>query len=144
MNCSQCGAPLEQGATFCKYCGEPVSEQPQAQAQAPAQAQGGPAPVVINMQTPQQAYVDPNMANMINNGINPAWPVKSKVAAGILAIFFGGIGVHKFYLGKTGMGIVYLLFCWTCIPAVVGLIEGIMYLCQNDHNFQVKNQVRVQ
>ena len=76
-------------------------------------------------------------------GINPACPVKSKVAAGILAIFLGGIGVHKFYMGKIGMGILYLLFCWTGIPACVEFIEGIIYLCSNDENFQLKHHVRI-
>ena len=78
-----------------------------------------------------------------NDGIDPSWPIKSKVTAGILALLLGGLGIHKFYLGKTGMGILYLLLCWTYIPAVVSFVEGIMYLCSNDHNFQVKNHVRI-
>lgn len=90
--------------------------------------------VVIQQAAPQQVYV---------NGINPSWPVKSKTAAGLLALFLGGIGVHKFYLGKIGMGILYLCFCWTGIPAVVGFIEGIIYLCSNDENFQLKHHVRI-
>ena len=40
---------------------------------------------------------------------------KSKVAAGLLGIFLGGLGIHKFYLGRWGWGIVYLLFFWTYI-----------------------------
>lgn len=50
----------------------------------------------------------------------------NKIAYGLLAIFFGGIGVHKFYAGKIGLGILYFLFCWTAIPALVALIEGII------------------
>ena len=94
-------------------------------------------------QQPPMQYQQP-MYQQPNDGINPAWPIKSKIAAGILALLVGGIGIHKFYLGKIGMGVVYLLFCWTGIPAIVGFIEGIIYLCSNDHNFQVKNQVRLQ
>ena len=63
--------------------------------------------------------------------------------AGLLGIFLGGIGVHKFYLGKIGMGILYVCLCWTGIPAIVGCIEGIIYLCSNDENFQLKNHVRI-
>lgn len=63
---------------------------------------------------------------------------KSKVAAGLFGIFLGGLGIHKFYLGKVGMGILYLLLCWTFIPALVGLIEGIIYLCESDENFNRK------
>lgn len=57
---------------------------------------------------------------------------KSKMTAGLLGIFLGGFGAHKFYLGKTGMGILYLVFCWTYIPGILGLIEGIMYLSKSD------------
>ena len=53
--------------------------------------------------------------------------VKSKTAAGLLGIFLGGLGIHKFYLGKA-IGVVYILFIWTFIPALVGFIEGIIYL----------------
>ena len=42
-----------------------------------------------------------------------------------------------------GMGILYLIFCWTGIPAVIGFIEGIIYLCSNSENFQLKNHVRI-
>ncbi|MGH7159904.1 MAG: TM2 domain-containing protein [Acetobacteraceae bacterium] len=62
-------------------------------------------------------------------------PEKSRVAAGLLAIFVGGLGVHKFYLGEVGLGVLYLLFSWTLIPALVGLIEGIYYLCMSDARF---------
>ena len=60
---------------------------------------------------------------------------KSKVAAGLFGILLGGLGIHKFYLGRVGMGILYLLFCWTFIPAVIGLVEGIIYLTLSDAEF---------
>ena len=63
---------------------------------------------------------------------------RTKVVAGILAILLGSFGVHKFYLGSIGLGIVYVLFCWTGIPAVIGLIEGIIYLTMTDDNFNRK------
>lgn len=61
---------------------------------------------------------------------------KDRVTAGILALLLGGIGAHKFYLGETGMGILYLCFSWTLIPAFVGFIEGILYLTKSDVEFQ--------
>lgn len=63
---------------------------------------------------------------------------KSKVTAGLFGILLGGIGIHKFYLGSVGWGIVYLIFCWTFIPSIVGLIEGIVYLTMSDNDFAVK------
>jgi TM2 domain-containing membrane protein YozV len=63
---------------------------------------------------------------------------RSKVAAALFGIFLGSFGIHKFYLGRTGMGIVYLLFCWTFIPGIVGFIEGIVYLTMSDEAFNAK------
>ena len=68
---------------------------------------------------------------------------KSRVTAGVLAILLGGIGVHKFYLDKVGVGILYLLLCWTGIPAIIGLIEGIVYLTQSDAAFGQAQGVNV-
>jgi len=61
---------------------------------------------------------------------------KNKVTAGILALFFGSFGVHKFYLNKPVMGIIYLIFFWTFIPSIVALIEGIGYLTMDENVFQ--------
>ena len=69
---------------------------------------------------------------------------KSKIAAGLLAIFLGWLGIHKFYLGYTGPGVV-LLLCGTIglfvffippiIASIIGLIEGIIYLTKPDDEF---------
>jgi len=63
---------------------------------------------------------------------------KSKLAAVLFAFFLGGFGFHKFYLGRTGMGILYLLFCWTFIPSVLGVIEAILLLVMSDYDFNQK------
>jgi len=60
---------------------------------------------------------------------------KNKLAAALFALLLGGIGVHKFYLGQIGMGVLYLLFFWTFIPAIIGLIEGIILLTMSDDDF---------
>ncbi|BCN32489.1 TM2 domain-containing protein [Anaeromicropila herbilytica] len=77
------------------------------------------------------------------NNINLDWPKKSKKVAAVLGIFFGGIGAHKFYLGKPWLGILYLLFFATGIPVIIGLIEGLSYLCYSDRDFEVKYKVRL-
>lgn len=64
--------------------------------------------------------------------------MKNKIVAGVLGILLGGWGIHKFYLGKVGMGILYILFCWTGIPSIIGLIEGILYLVSDDKTFYTK------
>ena len=54
----------------------------------------------------------------------------------LLAIFLGGLGIHKFYTNRPGWGIVYLIFCWTLVPAVLGLVEGIYWLTKTDEQFE--------
>lgn len=63
---------------------------------------------------------------------------KSRTTAAILAIIVGDFGIHKFYLGKVGQGIIYLLLFWTWIPGIIGFIEGIVYLTMSDQAFQEK------
>jgi TM2 domain-containing membrane protein YozV len=60
-----------------------------------------------------------------------------KVTAGILGLLFGGLGVHKFYLGYTNAGIIQLLASvFTCGAfAIIGHIEGIIYLTKSDQEF---------
>lgn len=54
----------------------------------------------------------------------------NKLVYCLLAFFLGSFGGHKFYAGKTGTGILFLLFCWTGIPTVVSIIEFIVGLCK--------------
>jgi len=50
---------------------------------------------------------------------------KKSVGAGVLlALFLGGFGFHKFYLGQPGLGVLYLLFCWTFIPSIISVVEA--------------------
>lgn len=70
---------------------------------------------------------------------------KSKVTADMLAVFLGGLGVHKFYLGYTKEGVISLavfflglLLCAlpTLAICIIGLIEGFKYLTMNAIEFQ--------
>ena len=75
---------------------------------------------------------------------------KSKVAAGLLAIFLGGFGIHKFYLGYTTPAVIMLVggligFCGSFLflpllliiaTSIVGFIEGIIYLTKSDAEFE--------
>ena len=56
----------------------------------------------------------------------------------MLAITLGGFGVHKFYLGQKGWGIVYLLFCWTFIPQLVAILEFVMLLLVDEDEFNAR------
>ena len=122
--CPQCGAPTLAGATKCEYCGAALAQ---------------PAQPVQQAQPQQVVYVQQSVANPERAN----WPIKNKIVAGLLAILLGGLGIHKFYLGQGGKGILYLIFCWAYIPSLLGIIEGITILCSNDENFQIKYKCRI-
>ena len=63
---------------------------------------------------------------------------KSKVAAGLLAIFFGGLGIHRFYLGQW-WGVFYLLLVWTMVPGLVALVEGIVFLVSSQESWDERH-----
>ena len=77
-------------------------------------------------------------------------PAKDHVAAGLLAIFLGVFGVHKFYLGYNTAGFILLgvtilggIFTFGIAASVVwliGLIEGVIYLTKSQTEF---NQIYV-
>lgn len=64
--------------------------------------------------------------------------MKNRLTAGLLAILLGSFGIHHFYLGRSGYGVLSILFCWTGIPGIIGLVEGILMLTQTDQEFQQK------
>jgi len=57
---------------------------------------------------------------------------KDRLVAAAFAILLGGLGIHKFYLGKVALGVLYLLLSWTGIPSLIGWIEGITYLIRSN------------
>ena len=63
---------------------------------------------------------------------------KSRGLAAILAFVTGGIGLHRFYLGNWMAGLVYLMFCWTFIPTLIGWVEGVRYMLMDDFDFEAR------
>lgn len=108
-HCFACANILDARAELCPKCGV---RQPVLQAPVSAAAAAAPVPVPTT--------------------------TRSKGTAALLAFFLGGLGVHKFYLGQSGLGVVYLLFCWTFIPAIVAFIEFLVLLGMNEREFATK------
>lgn len=63
--------------------------------------------------------------------------LKSKTAAAVLAIFLGGLGIHRFYLGQW-WGLFYLLLCWTGIPGLISFVEGIVIAFTDQRKWDLK------
>lgn len=139
MNCPNCGNANIEGAGFCSNCGSPL---PVSAPANNAYAQPAAAPYAQPYQ--QQYYQQPYQQQPVYP--QPAAPgvaQKSKVAAGLLGIFLGALGIHKFYLGYTKAGVIMLLVSLltlgigAVVMEIIGLIEGIMYLTKSDQDFYV-------
>lgn len=63
---------------------------------------------------------------------------KDRTTAALFALLLGGLGAHHFYLGNTTRAVLYLVFFWTFIPAMVSFVEGIIYLTKTDAEFQAQ------
>lgn len=62
--------------------------------------------------------------------------MKTKETAALLAFFLGTFGAHWFYLGNIKFGILFLLFSWTGIPTVIGVITSIVFMLTPDETFK--------
>ncbi len=130
MFCRSCGKQLPPGATVCPYCG------------VPAGIGRLYCPNCGNATLPQAVVCVKCGCNLVQPGYgqgapNPAAIQKSKIAAGLLGIFLGGLGIHNFYLGFTGkattqliLGLLSLVTCGITgiVSAIWGLVEGIALL----------------
>jgi TM2 domain-containing membrane protein YozV len=73
----------------------------------------------------------------------PAYPStlrneKNKGTATILSLLLGGLGIHRFYLGKPVSGLFYFLFCWTFIPLLLGIGEFVQLVFMDDDEFHAR------
>lgn len=117
MYCSNCGTKILKTSKFCPSCGAPVARIPPQQSQPMQQPQ-----VVQQPQSMQQPQIIINNNNTnVNRNQNiqqqfyGGWKrPKNKWVALFLCVFFGYLGFHKFYEGRTGMGILYLLTFGLC------------------------------
>jgi TM2 domain-containing membrane protein YozV len=124
IQCYTCRNWVPQGTLQCPFC---TAILPPSQ-----------AGIINNPQAPVQQVVIQNMMPTAPSPyapLTPYRPRKDKTAAGLLAILLGGFGAQRFYLGQTGLGILSILFCWTYIPSLIGLIEGIVILCMDEQEF---------
>lgn len=132
--CPFCESEITTTAKKCRHCGEWVSRN--------CLSCGTP----IRDQWAARGYcADCESVNRTRLSVLPAQdtptpplyhtPKKSRSISVGLALVLGGIGAHKFYLGKPGKGLLYMLFCWTGIPTLVGLYEAAKYIWMDEAEF---------
>ena len=130
MFCRNCGKELSEKAVACPACGVPPLAESKFCNNCGAQT------------TANQALCTQCGASLTA----AASGNKSKIAAGLLAIFLGALGIHKFYLGYNKEGIIMLLITLvggmvTCgiasfVVSIIALIEGVIYLTKDDRDFE--------
>lgn len=76
---------------------------------------------------------------------------KNRMVAGLLALFLGSLGVHKFYLGRTRAGLVMLaawalgwmlFFVPTLVVWAISTVEAVIYMTRSDAQFHETYQLQ--
>ena len=136
MFCKQCGKPIDDGQELCEDCKNAANQNANNMNNNMNNMNnnmnnGANYNNMNNMNNNMNMNNGGNYNNM-NQSYNPQ--AKSKMAAGLLGIFLGALGVHNFYLGFTGKAVAQLLIsilsCGTLswASAIWGLVEGILIL----------------
>lgn len=111
--CKHCGGKIPADAVLCTLCGRQVEQLSQQPAQQPQ--------IIIN---------NDNINTNTNTNIVGAsgMRAKNKWVAVLLCLFLGEFGVHRFYEGKIGTGLLYLFTLGLCGIGV--LVDLIILLCK--------------
>jgi TM2 domain-containing membrane protein YozV len=120
MKCPNCGRETQDQTKFCGFCGAEMNK-PTSKKTKPIE------PEVMD---------EKDVKRKQSQSFNPQSEPKSKLVAGLLAIFVGGLGIHNFYLGYTNRGLIQLLLSTVgslvligpVIAGIWGFIEGIQIL----------------
>ena len=147
VKCPECGGTkctaLNNETYRCLYYGATIKVKPEEEVrqtvQQATQSVAQQPQVVVQVQVPQQPVQtqytqQPVQTQKVHN--------RSKGVAAILALLFGGVGGQFFYLGDIPVGVACILSCFTGIPALIGVICAIYYICMSDQEFDEKYNMK--
>lgn len=138
--CKSCGAKMSEGEEICPKCQTPQRAKKNDEKTAVNK------PVVVTAverafcrscgeSIKKEAEICPKCGvRQFGSGASAKEPLgpdeseKSRLIAGLLWFFIGGLGIHRFYVGKVGTGILQLCFGWATLY-IWNLVDGIMILC---------------
>ena len=112
--CKHCGDKIPQDAIICTKCGRQVEE--------------------IQANSDQPIIINNNVS--ANSSLNSTYmgKEKNKWVSFFLCLFLGAIGIHKFYEGKIGMGILYF---FTCGLVGIGVIVDLIVILTKPNPYYV-------
>jgi len=124
--CSNCGGDVQEGAYACPKCGFAIRSKRNFCFHCGVKTD--PEQVMC-------VQCGTALSSAASGNIELFGGTKQKLAAALFAILLGSLGVHKFYLESWGWGLIYLMCCWCGLPAILGIIEGILWLTMDDQIF---------
>ncbi len=126
--CPFCEAPIGASAKKCRHCAEWVARSCEA-CGTPVRGEWAARGLCAECQARRGVPAVRQDGAVVASG-------KNRGVATLVAVLFGGLGFHKFYLGSPIAGIIYLVFFWTFIPSLLGLMEGVWYAFMDEAEFQ--------
>lgn len=111
MKCLKCNSEIPDGVKFCPNCGSQVG---------------------------QQSNTDSISNGLKDVGNNLSTGTKNRIITILLAFFLGDFGGQFFYLRQYWLGVLCLLFFWTWIPGIWGVVHAIIFLSMSDEEFNLK------
>lgn len=127
--CPECGAPVMSTDRICPKCGYHLDTHWKDFEN-------------IDVNPDSRNHCRPPHTPLAGDWFNQShYLVRSRKTMAILAILFGTFGVQFFYIKWIKQGIICILFCWTLIPTIIGIIMGIRLLLSSDATFEQKYYV---